>query len=190
MPSVFHLIYRLFCLKGMLVKKWLVLANYKPPKQRSKYIVEQMSQFLDQYSRYESVMVLRDFNLEPGDITLSSLIQDHDLHNMIKHPTCFQSSNVRCIDLIFTSRKHSLMHSKSFETGFSHHHHMIYTILKITFIKFPPKKVAYRDYKNWFQLHFKEEPMQTLTQPNHRYKETLNQSFCKHLKQMPLLKQR
>ena len=29
------------------------------------------------------------------------------------------------------------MQSKSFETGFSDHHHMIYTILKTTFIKDP-----------------------------------------------------
>ena len=49
------------------------------------------------------------------------------------------------------------MHSKSFETGFSDHHHMIYTILKTTFTKLPPKTIIYRDYKNWSQLHFEEE---------------------------------
>ena len=32
------------------------------------------------------------------------------------------------------------MHSKSFETGFSDHHHMIYTILRSTFDKVAPKK--------------------------------------------------
>ena len=72
---------------------------------------------IDKCSRYDNVMVLGDFNLEPDDIALSSLIQDHDLYDMIKHPTCFKSSKGRCIDLIFTNRKHSFMHSKSFETG-------------------------------------------------------------------------
>ena len=54
------------------------------------------------------------------------------------------------------------MHSKSFETGFSDHHHMIYTILKTTFVKLPPKKVIYRDYKNWSQLRFEDEMRQNL----------------------------
>ena len=63
-------------------------------------------------------------NLEPGDLALASLIQDHGLYNMIKHPTCFKSSKGRCIDLMFTNRKHSFMHSKSFATGFRDLHHM------------------------------------------------------------------
>ena len=129
-------------------QKWLILPINRPPQQNSEYFVEEISKLIDKCSRYDHVMVLGDFNLEPDDIALSSLIQDHDLYNMIKHPTCFKSSKGRCIDLIFTNRKHSFMHSKSIETGFSDHHHMIYTILKTTFIKLPPKKVTYRDYKN------------------------------------------
>ena len=39
----------------------------------------------------------------------------------------------------------------------SDYHHMIYTILKTTYIKLPPKKVIYRDYKNWSQLQFEQE---------------------------------
>ena len=143
-------------------QKWLVLAIYKPPQQNSRYFVEQMSKLLDQYSRYDNVMVLGDFNLEPDDIALSSLINDHGLYNIIKHPTCFKSSRGRCIDLIFTNRKYSFMQSKSFETGFSDHHHMIYTILKTTFIKLHPKKIIYRDYKNWSQVRFEDELRQSL----------------------------
>ena len=108
-------------------------------------------------------MVLGDFNLEPSDIALVSLIQDHGLYNMIKHPTCLKSSKGSCIDLIFTIRKHSFMHSKSFETGFSDHHHMIYIILKTTYIKLPPKKVIYRNYKNWSHLQFEDEMRRKLT---------------------------
>ena len=54
------------------------------------------------------------------------------------------------------------MHSKLFETGFSDHHHMIYIILKTTFIKLSPKKVTYRDNKNWSQLRFEHELRQNL----------------------------
>ena len=106
---------------------------------------------------YENVVVLGDFNLEPGDIAFASLIQDHSLYNTTKHPTCFKSSKCRCIDFIFTNRKHSFMHSKSFETGFSDHHHMIYTILMTTYIKLPQKKNICQEYKNWSQMLFEDE---------------------------------
>eukprot|EP00794_Sanderia_malayensis_P018339 gene18339-20183_t len=88
---------------------------------------------------------------------MSPLSEDHNLHNLIKSATCFKSSKGRCIDLILTNRKHSFMHSKSFETGFSDHHHMIYTILKSTFEKVYPTKITYRDYKTWSQEKFENE---------------------------------
>ena len=127
------------------------------PQQNSGYFVEEISKLIDNYSRHEHVIVLGDFNLQPGENALSSIIHDHDVYNMIKKPTCFKSSNGCCIDLIVTNRKHSLMHSKSFEIGFSDHHHMIYTILKTTFTRLPPKKIIYRDYKNCSQLHFEDD---------------------------------
>ena len=95
-------------------QKWLILPIYRSPQQNSEYFVAEISKLIDKCSRYDNVMVLGDgdFNLEPDDLALSSLIQDHDLYNMIKHPTCFKSAKGRCIDLIFTNRKHSFMHSK------------------------------------------------------------------------------
>ena len=138
-------------------QKWLMLPIYRPPQQNSGYLVEEISKLIGIYSRYENVTVLGDFNLEPGYNALSSIIHDHDLYNMIKKPTCFKSLNGRCIDLIFTNRKHSFMHSRSFKTGFSQHHHVIYTILKTTLTKLPPKKIIHQDYKNCSQLHFEED---------------------------------
>ena len=55
------------------------------------------------------------------------------------------------------------MHSKSFETGFIDHHHMIYTILKTTYSKLPSKKVIYRNYKKWSQLPFEDDMRRKLT---------------------------
>ena len=143
-------------------QKWLILPIYRPPQQTSEYFVDEISKLIDKCSSYDRVMVLGDFNLEPDDIALSLLIQDHDLYNMIKQPTCFNSSKGRCIDLIFTNRKHSFLHSTSFETGFSDHHHMIYTILKTTFIKLPLKKFTCQDYKNWSQLRIEHDLRQNL----------------------------
>ena len=41
------------------------------------------------------------------------------------------------------------MKSQSFDTGFSNHHHLVYTILKTTFINLPPRTIGYREYKKF-----------------------------------------
>ena len=46
------------------------------------------------------------------------------------------------------------MKSQSTETGFSDHDHVTYTILKSTFTKVSPKKVARREYKTSTKNNF------------------------------------
>ena len=128
-------------------QKWLLLPIYRPPHQNQAYFIEQLSQLLDRLSGFENVLLLGDFNMEPNNQHQCSLLEKHDLINIIKGPTCFKSSKGRCIDLILTNKRHSLMKTQSFETGFSDHHHLIYTILKTTYSKVPPKKLVYRNYK-------------------------------------------
>ena len=47
------------------------------------------------------------------------------------------------------------MKTNSFKTGLSDHHHMIYTILKTKFEKFEPKKLIYRNFKQFDSEQFK-----------------------------------
>ena len=101
-------------------------------------------------------MVLGDFNLEPNGISLASVIQDYGLYNMIKHQTPFKSPKGCCIDLISTNRKHSFMHSKSFETGFSHHHHMICTTVKTTALRFLRKKLSIEAIQTGFSCSLRK----------------------------------
>ena len=146
--TVTHDIQAVFFELNLRKQKWLMVTIYRPPHQDLTYFVEHISHILDQYQCYENVVVIGDFNAESNEKKLSPLIEDYNLYNLIKNPTCLKSSKGRCIDLVLTNRKHSFMHSKSFETGFSDHHHMIYTILKSTFDKVGPKKITYRDYKD------------------------------------------
>ena len=76
---------------------------------------------------------------------------------MIKTPTCFKSVHGRCIDLLLTNSKYSFKKSQSFETGFSDFHHMIYTILKTTYIKKEPKFIKYRNYEKFSHQDFLAE---------------------------------
>ena len=87
-------------------QKWLILPIYRPPRQSSEYFVEDISKLFDKFSRYDVLIVLGDFNLGPDIITLSLLVYNYNLHNMIKQPTIFKSFKGCCIELIFTYRKH------------------------------------------------------------------------------------
>ena len=74
---------------------------------------------------------------------------------MMKQNTCFKGDGGLCIDLLITHSKFSFMKTNSFEIGLSHHHHMIYTILKIKFEKFESKKSIYRNFKQFDSGHCK-----------------------------------
>ena len=53
-----------------------------------------------------------------------------DLECLIKKPTCFQSSNPTCIDLILTNKKEFFKNTDIIEAGISDHHSLIVTALK------------------------------------------------------------
>ena len=110
---------------------------------------------IDFYSKsYNNHMIIEDFNMEIEDPILHSLMEDHNLNSLVKTPTCFKSDRGRCIDLILTNKQHSCFSSQTFETGFSDFHHLVYTILKTTSIKLPPKKIKDRCYRNFSESKF------------------------------------
>ena len=86
---------------------------------------------------------------------MKDFLQEHTFYNMMKRNTCFKGDGGSCIDLLITNSKFSFMKTNSFETGLSDHHHMIYTILKIKFEKFEPKKLIYRNFKQFDSKQFK-----------------------------------
>ena len=78
-------------------QKWLLLPIYRPPNQNMSFFVEQISKLIDKLGRYDNVLVLGDFNMEPNDKNLSPLLEEHNLYNLIKGPTCFKSCQGRCL---------------------------------------------------------------------------------------------
>ena len=56
---------------------------------------------------------------------------------------------------------------------------MIYTILKTTYIKLSPKKVIYRDYNNWSQVHYEDELRQHLVSAHSSVYENFESIFTK-----------
>ena len=68
-----------------------------------------------------------------------------DLECLIKKPTCFQSSNPTCIDLILTNKKEFLKNVDVIEVGISDHHSLIVTALKSILLKGNAKTKHCRD---------------------------------------------
>ena len=80
-----------------------------------------------------------------------------DLESLIDSPTCYESINITCIDLILTNKKNHFMKSVTFETGLCDHHKLITTILRKAISKGNLKKMFYRDYKRFDQKKFENE---------------------------------
>ena len=79
---------------------------YRPPSQNEKYFVDHLSKTLGWLSRrYDKTVLIGDFNLTIDNKTLENFMTTFDLECLIKKPTCFQSSNPTCIDLILTNKK-------------------------------------------------------------------------------------
>ena len=98
-----------------------------------------------------------DFNTRPDDKNFRAFYEGHDLFNLIKDKSCFKSASGTCIDLIFTNRKVSFKNTCTIDTGVSDFHRMIFTQLKLTFQKLPPKTIFFCDNKNFDQEKFDKD---------------------------------
>ena len=127
--------------------KWLIVSIYKPPTQNEHYFLEKLTILLDHYDKdYENILIIGDFNLEPDLEPVREFMLNHKLDNLIKNPTCFKSSEGKCIDLILCNQKFKCKNTGVYETGLSDYHCLIYSCLKLNFQKLPPIQISYRDF--------------------------------------------
>ena len=145
-------------------QKWLLIGIYHPPNQSDKYFLQELGKLLDNYTqKYERIIVLGDFNMEPNSPQMVSFLDDYDLYNLIKKPTCFKSDPPKCYDLILTSNKHNFISTNTSETGLSDHHKLTYTVLKTEFVKAEPNIISYRNYKHFDEEEFNNDLYQQIS---------------------------
>ena len=80
---------------------------------------------------------------------LEATLENYDLSNLINKPTCYQSNNPTCIDLVLINKKNLFKLSDIFETGLSDHDQLISTILKLGGFKGNPKEKIYGSYRQF-----------------------------------------
>ena len=136
-------------------QKWVIFNIYRHKSQKVPYFLNQLSSAIDFYAKIaEKVIIIGDFNLEPTSPMLKEFLELNGLHNFMHHKTCMKSDEGSCIDLILSNQKFSLQHTGVFETGLSDFHLLIYTMLKVKYVKLPPKKIQYRKYKDFIAENF------------------------------------
>ena len=101
----------------LLIKtqKWLCIGLYKWPSQNKDYFFDILSKVLSkQTCQYEkNVVLIEDFNLTVNSKNFGELMNTFNLKSIINKPSCFQSSNSTCNDLILTNKK-SLLNTQIF----------------------------------------------------------------------------
>ena len=84
---------------------------------------------------------------------------------MVNKPTCYKNPDrLSCIDLVLTNCLRSFQNSCVIETGLSHFHKMVVTVMKTTYRKLEPRIVYYRDFKYFCNNSFKEYLQKTISQ--------------------------
>ena len=99
-------------------------------------------------------MLIGNFNKKKN---LDVFMNSFGLECLIKKPTCFQSKNPSCIDLILTNKKDLFKNSNVLEVGISDHHSLTITTLKSQLVKGNAKTKLYRDYSEFNMDNFKAE---------------------------------
>ena len=101
-------------------------------------------------SKYDNYILMGDFNAKISNNFVDIFCGFDSLKSLIKKSKWFKDpDNPTCIALILTNRQKSLQNSTNIETGYSDFHKLIVTILKSYFKKLEPKKLLYRDFKNF-----------------------------------------
>ena len=100
---------------------------------------------------------------------LGVFMNTFNLDCLINKPTCFQSANPNCINLILTNKKNFFKNSNVLEVGISDHHSFITTALRTKLIKGNAKMKMYRDYTTFDIDFFKKDLGESLE--NHTSKD-------------------
>ena len=144
--------------------KFLLLATYHPPNQLDNYYFQCIGNALENYIRnYDKIILAGDFNAQEEETIMSMFLGTYGLQSLVKENTCFKSiDNPSCIDLFLTNCSNSFQNTAVLSTGLSDCHKMVLTVLKTTFPKVKPKEIFYRNYKNFSDVNFRQDLVNTI----------------------------
>ena len=114
------------------------------------FFISNLSKTINAFpTKYDIILLMCDFNLKTENKLFEKLVNLFNLKSFISSPTCFQSTNTTCIDLILTNQEDLFSNSNTCEVGISNHRHLVSTILNKKILKDNTKTLFYRDYKKF-----------------------------------------
>ena len=151
---------------------------YRPPSENNKSMFfTEMTDTLDKaVNKYENIFIAGDLNIDINiknkdtNNYLYDLIDTFSLKNLVSSKTCYKTTCGSTLDIMLTNKSRSFQKTSTVATGLSDCHKMVVTCLKSHFKRLPPKKIVYRDYKNFDEKRFLHELDQEMIK-GHFYKE-------------------
>ena len=134
-------------------------------------------------SKYENVIIIGYFNLEPKESAMIDFCQAYNMENLINNFTCYKNPNKpTCIDLMLTNKPRFFNNSSVVETGPSNFLKMTLVVMRACFVKQTPKVVYYRDYKKFSNDLFRNDILQAqaLTDTKENVQTTIVNIFNEH----------
>ena len=105
---------------------------YKPPSQNEELLISNLSKTINAFSTvYGNIFLMGGFNLTVENRHLKKLLNLFNLKRLISSPTCYQSTNSTCIDLILTNQEDLFNNSNMCKAGISVDQHLVPTMIKI-----------------------------------------------------------
>ena len=99
-----------------------------------------------------------EFNAGDSEASSSNFLFENSAKSIVNNYTCYKSvENLSCICLFITNSQLSFENTITLTTGLFDFHKMVMVVLKTEFAKLVPKKVVYRNYKNFNRDEFKRE---------------------------------
>ena len=132
---------------------------YRPPD-TSKYLPQDFNKILDDIlsttsSESKEIILLGDVNVNYLDkkcnIEFKSILNLYGLKQLIKNPTRIDKNSKTLIDIIATNSPSSTIRDTKVIPSSIGDHEMIGCIRKQNFLKFQPKYITCRDYRNYNQ---------------------------------------
>ena len=137
--------------------KSILVGNLYRPPDNSDYLPEDFNNRFDKIlynvnSEDKETLLLGDFNCDYSKANknqlLKSTIASFGLHQQVTTPTSIDETSQYMIDLVLTNMPHNICKTVVLESCLSDHH-LIGTVRKLNSLRFNPRLITCRNYKNY-----------------------------------------
>ena len=130
---------------------------YRPPSETNKKVFfDELNETLNNVvNKYDVIFIAGDLNMDTGDQAkdtnnyLDDFMHSFSLNNLLKLKLCYKSATSTILHIMLINKLRSLQKTSTVTSRIRDRQKMIVIRLKL-----PPKKIVYRDHKNFNKRTF------------------------------------